>query len=333
MEKTKYYLFLIILCCIAIIILISYYVALNNQYNNLLDLYMKLDTKYRELDLSFTNLKNSYSNLETSFTKLNDDYKKLSSEYLVLQEEYRELETHYRELQLDYTNLKNNYVKLQDDYNKLDSEYKQLLLSQEDWKNKYNSLNEEYVALKAKYEALQKEEDELKRKISDLEYLIKQYESVPHKYYDTDLFHSSGKASELLDVLRQAHKMLSRDYKVGIFDCSESSAFIEWVLEDAGYDAYIAVGPAPWDPKAGYHAWVLAYTTDGYVAAIECTITTSARSWIELELLSYGIIYGNDPNADGYYKGYDKKLKNIYIAIRDSTIFEWNWWEGYWGFD
>jgi hypothetical protein len=324
-EKTKYYLFLIILCCIAIVILIGYYVNLNNQYNGLLDLYTELNAKYKELDLTYTNLKNS-------FAKLNDDYKKLSDEHLTLQEKNRNLEVNFTKLQTDYTNLKNNYVKLQDDYDKLNSEYKQLLLSQEDWKNKYNSLNEEYIALKAKYEALEEEKNELKKKISDLEYLVKQYESVPHKYYDTDLFHSSGKASELLDILRQAHNMLSRDYKVGVFDCSESSAFIEWVLEDAGYDAYIAVGPAPWDPKGGYHAWVLAYTTDGYVAAIECTITTSSRSWIELELLSYGIIYSNDPNAKGYYEGYDKKLKNIYIAIRDSSIFEWNWWEGYWGF-
>jgi len=254
-----------------------------------------------------------------------EDYSTLKKDYESLREDHLALESDYKALQEDFE-------KLQEDYNELKEDYEELTQSQENWKNMYDSLYNEYTALKAKYDALQEETQELQAKIDELENLLKQYESVPHNYYETDLFYSSGTAAELMGVLRQAHEMLARDYKENVFDCSESAAFIEWVLEDAGYDAYIVVGPAPWDPE-GYHAWVLAYTTDGYVAAIECTITTSSRSNLELEMLYYGIIDANHPYAKGYYEGYDMKFKNIYLAIRHYGKFEWNWWEGYWGFD
>ena len=53
---------------------------------------------------------------------------------------------------------------------------------------------------------------------------------------------------------------------------------------------------------------------------------------LELGSLNYGVIYGGNPYAEGYYKGYDHLSRNIYEAIRYSgSSEEWNWWEGYWG--
>ena len=125
-------------------------------------------------------------------------------------------------------------------------------------------------------------------------------------------------------------------YKLNVFDCSESSAYLEWALEIAGFDAHIATGRTPWDPSSGYHAWVIAYP-EGYRVAIEATELTGEY------YLSYlftgrvpGIVYGDDsliPGWENYYEGYDNLFQNIYLAIRNHRSTEqWNWWEGYFGF-
>jgi len=324
----------------------SDYIALQNSYNQLQANYNQLQSTYNELQGAYAELRSQHSRLEEKYNtvmeenrKLNQDLARLTSEYEALSSSYNDLKQKFESVSSEYAQLREKYLLLQNDfqnlqrnYESLQSSYRELEQSAGTWKSKYDQLLQDYNALKAKYESLQEKVNELEEKVNELEYLLRQYEKVPHNYYETNYFASNGTAKELKGILRQAHDMLSRDYKAGVFDCSESAAFIEWVLEDAGYDAYIAVGPAPWDPKSGYHAWVIAYTRDGYVAAVECTITTSSRIWLELELLDYGIIYGNDPNAKGYYEGYDYLFKNIYQAIRYFGAFEWNWWEGYWGF-
>ncbi len=130
---------------------------------------------------------------------------------------------------------------------------------------------------------------------------------------------------------------MPRDYEVGVFDCSESAAFLEWTLQNAGFNAHIAIGPAPWEEDGGYHAWVLVYTEEHKVA-IETTAITG-----EYEMLGLfsgrtpGVVYSEDPLIPGwqnYYEGYEYLYKNIYEAVRGYTgIREWNWWEGYWGFE
>lgn len=324
----------------------SDYAALQSDYNQLQSDYNQLQSLYNGLQGAYTELKDQYSQLEEKYNaaveenkqlsqdlaRLTSEHEALVSSYNNLQQKFESVSSNYEQLHEKYLLLQSDYQKLQQDYNSLRSNYEELERSAGTWKSKYDQLLQDYNALKAKYDSLQDRVDELEAKVAELESLLREYENVPHGYYETNYFASNGTARELKGILKRAHEMLSRDYMAGVFDCSESAAFIEWVLEDAGYDAYIAVGPAPWDPDAGYHAWVIAYTKDGYVAAIECTITTSSRSWLELELLDYGIIYGDDPYAEGYYEGYDHLFKNIYQAIRYYGAFEWNWWEGYWGF-
>jgi hypothetical protein len=122
---------------------------------------------------------------------------------------------------------------------------------------------------------------------------------------------------------------LPTGYVLNIFDCSESAAYLEWALENAGFDADIVTGKTPWNDD-GYHAWVIVHNTD-MTAAVEATVLTGGYP----RKLSGndGIVRAGDPGADNYYRRYDNSFKNIYLAVKGyGSINEWNWWEGYWGF-
>jgi len=341
------FLIALILLSVATAVLIASCIHLNNQYNalneeygRLQDTYMSLDASYKELKGKYDTLSEQYSRLEVKYDSLIKTKEALGAELTHMKLEYNALSDSYNDLKQQFETVSSKYEKIRREYDSLkrnleeiQTKYDEARSSAQQWKTKYENLQQKYDELEFNNKMLTQRVNELEKKVDELENLLKQYEQVPHGYYETDLFHSDGTAGDIINVLRQAHQMLARDYKEDVFDCSESAAFIEWVMEDAGYDARIAVGPAPWDPKAGYHAWVIVYTKDGYVAAIEPTITTRSLSIIELELLSYGIIYGNDEHAKGYYEGYDHLFKNIYYAIRYcGSVEEWNWWEGYWGF-
>ena len=330
----------LIMLSIATVVLIASCIHLNNQYNALYEEYGRLQNTYVSLDASYRELKGKYDVLDEQYNRLEEKYdslmktkEELGAELTHVKSEYNDLKQQFETISTEYEKLKGEYNSLKKSLEEIQMKYNEAQSSAQQWKTKYENLHQKYDELELTNKMLTQRINELEEKVNELENLLKQYEQVPHGYYETDLFHSDRTAGDIINVLRQAHQMLARDYKEDVFDCSESAAFIEWVMEDAGYDARIAVGPAPWDPKAGYHAWVIVYTRDGYVAAIEPTITTSSRTPLELELLSYGIIYGNDEYAKGYYEGYDHLFKNIYYAIRYcGSVEEWNWWEGYWGF-
>jgi len=145
--------------------------------------------------------------------------------------------------------------------------------------------------------------------------------------------HHENTWGELQKFLTSEFK-LPREYELNVFDCSESSAYLEWALENAGFWAEIVVGPDPSGEGGMDHAWVIAYTKD-YKVAIEATALTTRDRYIWLSWdRTPGVIYGNDNLIDyweNYYEKYDKRLKNIYIAIRESgySRMEWNWWEEY----
>jgi len=74
------------------------------------------------------------------------------------------------------------------------------------------------------------------------------------------------------------HMAHVRSYVKHYFDCSERAAYFEWALESMGFDTYIAVGKAPWEPdwsptSKPDHAWLIVKTLDG-VVAIEDTDQT-----------------------------------------------------------
>lgn len=229
----------------------------------------------------------------------------------------------------DLNSLEANYAQLQGSYSSLESNYQTVQSEYQTVKSEYDTLQGSYAQLQSSYNTLEVEN-------ANLQSLLQQYEQVPHDYYSaTGFVHHSNTYAELCHFL-SSEFVLPRGYKANVFDCSESSAYLEWALENAGFDAQIAVGPPPWDQSSGYHAWVIAYTKE-YSVAIEATALTGGYKFLDLFLFrTPGVVYSNDPLIPGwqnYYNGYDHLFRNTFEAIRYyGSTEEWNWWEGYWGF-
>lgn len=163
---------------------------------------------------------------------------------------------------------------------------------------------------------------------------------VPSGYYFTNEFQTHANTSGELEVFLLREFSLPTGYQEEVFDCSESSAYLEWALEVAGFNASIIVGPTPWDPKLGHHAWVIVHASD-HAVAIEPTVLTGGivkRLWDELKYLFTGeapgvVYYTGDYTSKNYYHSHTDLYCDIYDAIRKTgNAREWNWWEGYWGF-
>lgn len=278
--------------------------------------------RINELELSYTTLQSNYNSLDSNYRLLVTNYNSLESNYQLLQSDYNSLDSNYRSLQSNYDSLNSDYKTLQTNYSALESDYK--------------SLRSDYDILQGKISELQISYSKLESENKDLKRLLDQYEKVPHSYYSTVEFtHHSNTYEELCQFL-SFEFVLPRGYKLNVFDCSESAAYLECALETAGFDARIAIGPTPWDPTSGYHAWVIAYP-EGYRVAIEATALSGEYSLLSLfSLRTPGIVYGDDsliPGWDNYYEGYDNLFQNIYHAIRHYvSVEQWNWWEGFFGF-
>ena len=255
-----------------------------------------------ELQLSYTNLESNYNSLESNYASLESNYASLESNYAVLQSKYTTLESNYNSLESDYKSLRSDYDILQGRMSELQSSY-----------------------------------NRLEAENRDLQRLLSEYENVPHSYYSAGNFAQHSNTSEELGIFLTYEFILPTAYKVNVFDCSESAAYLEWALENAGFDAEIVTGPTPWDTSSGYHAWVIVHTTN-YQVAIEATVLTGEYYWRYLFAnRTPGVVYGDDsriPGWNNYYYGYDDSFQNIYYAIRHWTdAKQWNWWEGFWGFE
>lgn len=176
--------------------------------------------------------------------------------------------------------------------------------------------------------ALESQIHALERELDELEDLLDLYRNVPSGYYNTHSFRDrSNTVWELEDFLAFEFK-LPTAYEKGRFDCSESSAYLEWALEDAGFNAWIVCGPTPWSGE-GKHAWVHVFTEE-YVVAIESTALTGSL----ISKLSYllfrdaqGVVYIDDEYGWQYYHDYDERFKNIYgVVENDNSIRDWDWW-------
>jgi hypothetical protein len=90
-------------------------------------------------------------------------------------------------------------------------------------------------------------------------------------------------------------QIVLRAYVEGMFDCSETSAMLEWLLEGAGFDTSLAKGYT----VMGDHTWVLVNLGEEGLVAIEATFLT------ESNLHSPGII----ETPEGYFERYSYKYE------------------------
>ena len=102
---------------------------------------------------------------------------------------------------------------------------------------------------------------------------ISYYYNIAKKYVPNHYLLPDRKNAEGLAYLLNQVKL--PEYEANVFDCSDCSAFIEWLLEGAGFHAYIVIRPqlggVSYVPS---HSWVQVETEDGIVA-IETTSLTS----------------------------------------------------------
>lgn len=238
------------------------------------------------------------------------------------------------EIELDYANLQTSFNNLQQGYNQLEKGHNSLQANYNSLESDYDSLESDYYLLKGEVKSLQSDYNDLLDANRELEALVSQYENVPHSYYSADAFEPHSNTWEELEKFLTYEFRLPRKYEEDVFDCSEASAYVEWALESAGFDAEIVVGPTPWEPTSGYHAWVIVHTEE-YKVAIEATVLTGKY------YLGYlvrnripGVVYKGDKIFSGwenYYDGYDETYKNIYFTIRSyHATGEWDWWVEFW---
>jgi hypothetical protein len=248
---------------------------------------------------------------------------------ITMTERINELEINYAALQTSFGNLQQEHNQLETAHNSLQTDYGSL-------ESDYDSLESDYYLLKGEVKSLQSDYNDLLYANRELEALVSEYEKVPHSYYSTDAFELHSNTWEELEHFLTYEFRLPARYKEDVFDCSESSAYLEWALESAGFDAEIVVGPTPSDPTSGYHAWVIVHC-GGYRAVIEATALTGKHYlgylyWNRIP----GVVYSKDRFIDhweNYYEGYDDTYKNIYFAIRDyGATGEWDWWVEFWEF-
>lgn len=168
-------------------------------------------------------------------------------------------------------------------------------------KNENAKLSLQIELLKNKRES---EIQELRSNISDLkayvEYLenkLKLYEQVPHGYYSTNFFPDNDPTLNNLKNFLSTLKI--HRYERGIFDCSEISAYVEWALEDAGFDTYICLGDD--------HAWNMV-KVEGATYYVDASSGTP-------------VITKKPPEK------IVKTFKNIYDAVDYfGSVEQWDWW-------
>ncbi|MBA7582302.1 hypothetical protein ES708_24230 [subsurface metagenome] len=231
------------------------------------------------------------------------------------------------ELESSHATLQSEYASLQSDYNSLESDYSSV-------ESSYESLSSDYYVLQGMMSQLESSYSQLQTENASLQQLLQEYDKVPHAYYSARNFPYHSNTVEGLSDFLIYDFVLPRDYRLNIFDCSESATYLEWALETSGFDARIARGKCPWNPSLGYHAWVLVYFDNNTYLAVEPTALTWASSYLTwLSGRVPGVVYTDDPAWNNYNYNYDQLFDNIYLAIKHSgSSVEWNWWEGYWGF-
>lgn len=217
--------------------------------------------------------------------------------------------------------------------------------------NNYNAKSSSLNLTEYQLKQITSENKELKTALNQAIELLSQYDKeykklqqqdatskIPKDYYISSGSGGSATYGNLKDFLNYKF-YLPENYKLGIFDCSESAAYLEYVLQNNSFDAKIAIGPTPWD-ETGYHAWVLVTTSEGMVAIEPTSLTGGIDRLFDsfsniVNNTARGVVYynNNDQISKNYYEKYTAVFEDITEAVKnDIDIEEWNWWEGFWGF-
>jgi len=107
-------------------------------------------------------------------------------------------------------------------------------------------------------------------------------------------------------------------FEIGVFDCGERSAYMEWLLQCHGFEAGFCMdGSGPWSVPAG-----AGYSTHIWVTAALHNDTTGAytgRVYIETTSTPIQIITWGDPDWNKYQRPHDNEILGMkaFLSIYD----------------
>jgi hypothetical protein len=145
---------------------------------------------------------------------------------------------------------------------------------------------------------------------SEIQAKEEEVERVKFQFYYASLAKQRYGVSDLEEYLNR-WQWSEGAYVAGEFDCSEMSAYLEWKLENEGYNTLIVTGDSPFG--LGKHAWLL--------------VQTSVEGYMPVEATTYSIVYWSDTYFDNYFV-YDYQFENIQEAL-DYSPNEFDWWTDY----
>lgn len=100
-------------------------------------------------------------------------------------------------------------------------------------------------------------------------------------------------------------------YVEGEFDCSDSSAVVEWLLEGTGFDVKIASNSRLGEMVVNSHTWVMVSLSDGRKVAVEATYLAEGSNYYPPAIVEA-------PNGDfeyySYESYYDRRHPNKYLT-------------------
>jgi len=206
-----------------------------------------------------------------------------------------ETETYYLQSQMN---------SLTSEKNSLQNQVESLTTNNTDLQSQVDTLTTDNAELQSEKNQLEGEVTSLE---SQLEYLQWIAEENSFDFYYASLAKQRFGVDDLAEYLDR-WQWIDGTYVEGVFDCSEMSGYIEWKLENEGYNTIIVAGTSPWG--GGYHAWILVETSEGQYMPVEAT--------------EYDIVYWSDPYFDNYFI-YDHQFETIQDAL-EYSYEEFDWW-------
>lgn len=203
------------------------------------------------------------------------------------------------------------YVSLQKQIDSLEVDNENLNVQVNSLKADKNSLRDQVSDLQSDKIKLQSEVNSLESEVADLEWELDNLQQTAEEnlfeFYYASLAEQRFGVDDLNEYLDR-WEWIEGTFTKDVFDCSEMSAYIEWRLENEGYNTYIVCGESP--SGSGYHAWLL--------------VETSEDAYMPVEATWYDVVWWDNAYFDNYYE-YDHLFETIHDAL-DYSYNEFDWW-------
>ncbi len=153
------------------------------------------------------------------------------------------------------------------------------------------------------------------------------YKNLPKNYYEiADKIYPKVKHENISTLYHILLTIKLPPYSKN-YDCSDSSAQLEWILEGYGFKAYLATSPYPPPGSNGTtgHMWVMVRLENGNMVAIESTLLTKNNyhppgiiMGKDRKYLKYSYMYHDYIT---YLKKYSNKKYGKYALPKNFTDF------------